>query len=338
MNANDRPTAEQWATAFNLRKRGGEYVGACPLCGGVDRLRANAHGLFCRACLPNGEDGARYGEMLQRAGLATPPATPPRSRRGGGRRDADYRRQRRAIVAGYNKRMAAAGDLKTRAPAPTTAPAANYEPPPKIWTASMRIEGTAGEVYLTQRRRVWRADAEFPDAVRWLPVESMPALRMHAPNGIAGAVVWRHVDAKGEVAAVQAEGITHAGEQSRPRWRRTFGLTAGALCAVGMRGGNPVVVVEGEVSAMAAVWLADDGAQIIAAGSASRLRKLASAIAPVAHGRRIEIWTDNDAIGRDAGRALAADLRAGGVDVVVQFHHCTTEQGSDAADLLNLKL
>ena len=48
---------------------------------------------------------------------------------------------------------------------------------------------------------------------------------------------------------------TRNGRRPGKRWRRTFGQKKGAAFVVGAVGGDPLVIVEGEVDALASVWL-----------------------------------------------------------------------------------
>ena len=55
-----------------LRRRGGEYVGPCPLCGGDDRFRVLPDGaVFCRICLPDGKDPETLKELGAALGLTS---------------------------------------------------------------------------------------------------------------------------------------------------------------------------------------------------------------------------------------------------------------------------
>lgn len=53
-----------------LRKNGRELVGACPLCGGDDRFRIMPDGgMYCRQCLPDGNDPEQFKAMLKALGI-----------------------------------------------------------------------------------------------------------------------------------------------------------------------------------------------------------------------------------------------------------------------------
>ena len=54
----------------DLKRRGQEWVGECPLCGGRDRFRVQPDGrMYCRRCLPDISDPDRFRQMLAALGL-----------------------------------------------------------------------------------------------------------------------------------------------------------------------------------------------------------------------------------------------------------------------------
>ena len=69
----ERRTAEEWAEAAGLKRKGSEWVGPCPLCGGDDRfhVRAGQNGdalVGCRGCMdgqPEGIRRERFTELLK---------------------------------------------------------------------------------------------------------------------------------------------------------------------------------------------------------------------------------------------------------------------------------
>ena len=64
------PTVDDWLVALpDMRRRGSEYCGPCPLCGeGDDRLHLRADGIIsCRVCMDNQlSSRVRYGELVHR--------------------------------------------------------------------------------------------------------------------------------------------------------------------------------------------------------------------------------------------------------------------------------
>jgi len=319
---NRHPEPEDWARACgNLKRVGGEYNGPCPVCGGTDRFhvkRANKRQgavVDCRQCKSS------YGDFLRATGLNTD----------GGfvfnnpqpKADNKYARRRVEIAN-------------------------------TIWThLSVPIEGTPGAAYLRDTRRVWPHGVAFPDSVRWLarnnsPVELTRGKQpLAAEGGIApaGAVIFRfnimpntnELVREGEIAGISVEGIDAAGKQFKRnsgRARQSCGVRKGAVCAVGKRGSDYIVIVEGEVTALASVWLNYDDVQVLSAGSYSNFASLASMF-PIELGKkRIMVWSDNDSNSDKAGGSLAYKLARRGHRVFSVIKGIPSRPGSDAADLL----
>jgi len=325
MTAADRlPSAEEWAEALSLQRRGARaWAGACPLCGGDDRLhvQATSEGAIvgCRGCIdghPTALRAQRFGELLRAAGLAS--SRPMRNSK------------RYTLTAKSKRRPDARASAARKGNARSSAP---YAPAPgDIWAATATPASTPAERYLRDRRRVLSPTAAIPAALGWLPSTAAVAKRLRMPATAAGALCFRYANTTG-LAAVSCEALTVDGELTPQRWRRTFGKRTGAVCAVGKPDGAPVVVVEGEVSALAAAVLSP-GAQVIAAGGTASMLNLPDLLHAHAHGRQVEVWADNDTPGRMAARGLAAGLQRVGIDATVK-HDCATDRvGSDAADWL----
>ena len=62
------PTVEEWVSALDLTRRGSEFVGPCPVCGGDDRFHVregNGRAVFgCRSCI----DGRTTTEKQEAGG------------------------------------------------------------------------------------------------------------------------------------------------------------------------------------------------------------------------------------------------------------------------------
>ena len=76
------PGVKEWADTLDLTRRGLEFVGPCPLCGGEDRFHVKeSEGratVGCRGCIDgqsNGERAKRFGELLKAAFPARASAT-----------------------------------------------------------------------------------------------------------------------------------------------------------------------------------------------------------------------------------------------------------------------
>ena len=236
------PDFHAWRAALpNLQRRGKEFVGPCPHCGGTDRFHLRDGGggraiVGCRGCIdgtPRPERARRFGEILRAAGLAR------RSGNGAGPRD-------------------------PRPPAPPrkTDPAAGTRfHAATVWALARRVDpGCPARIYLAARR-CWpdRRDVPLPDSVGWLPRSRMPLGRAlpRIPATAAGAIAFRYADERGETAAVSLEALTGDGTRLAPtRWRRTLGpRKGGAAFACGTPGGAPLVLAEGECDALAASWI-----------------------------------------------------------------------------------
>ena len=110
------PSAEEWAARCDLTRRGREWVGPCPSCGGTDRFhvtdREGAARWGCRGCIdghPSGEKQAATRAVLEaafpgREGHRADPVTrrPGTSRAAAPRRGSPTDEQRRAYARGLS--------------------------------------------------------------------------------------------------------------------------------------------------------------------------------------------------------------------------------------------
>ena len=286
------PGVKEWADTLDLTRRGLEFVGPCPLCGGDDRFHVRDSGgraaVGCRGCIdgqPDGERAARFGELLRAAfpnrasatarSPARVPRTPPAPGNGG--------EAARGAIAG------------------------------RLWAAAVPADDTPARAYLAGRL-VWPPDGigpGLPASVRWLPRGAVPidqsAKWYDVPAHAAGAIVYAFRQPGGAtIRAVGLDALDADGRRPGKRWRRTFGQKKGAAFVVGAVGGDPLVIVEGEADALASVWLYP-GAEVWAAGGGG-----AAALAPaiLENRRRVVIEADPDGPGRDA--ALKLDKALGG--------------------------
>ena len=220
------------------------------------------------------------------------------------------------------------------APAPRTRPApgngreaARSEFAGRLWAAAVSADDTPARAYLAGRW-VWPPDGigpGLPDDVRWLPRDAVghdvAAKWYGVPEHTAGAILYAfRLPAGATIRAVGLDALDADGRRPGKRWRRTFGQKKGAAFVAGAVGGNPLVIVEGEVDALASVWLYP-GAEVWAAGGGG-----ATALAPaILTGRRVVIETDPDGPGRDA--ALKLDKALGGRAEI------SYNRGGDPADV-----
>ena len=285
------PGVKEWADTLDLTRRGLEFVGPCPLCGGDDRFHVRDSGgrpaVGCRGCIdgqPDGERAKRFGELLRAvfpARAVTPVRFPPRAPR--------------TPPAPGNGHEAARGAIAGR-----------------LWAAAVPADDTPARVYLAGRS-VWPPDGigpGLPAPVRWLPRgavgRDVAADWYDVPEHTAGAIVYAFRQPGGAtIRAVGLDALDADGRRPGKRWRRTFGQKKGAAFVVGAVGGYPLVIVEGEVDALASVWL--HPGEVWAAGGGG-----APALAPAILDtkRRVVIEADPDGPGRVA--ALKLDKALGG--------------------------
>ena len=103
------------------------------------------------------------------------------------------------------------------------------------------------------------------------------------PEHTAGAIVYAFRQPGGAtIRAVGLDALDADGRRPGKRWRRTFGQKKGAAFVVGAVGGDPLVIVEGEVDALASVWL--HPGEVWAAGG---LKSLTTGV-----GDPADEWTD----------------------------------------------
>ena len=101
-----RPAVDDWRAALRLRKVGrDEFAVPCPLCGGTDRFRASPKGAYCRKCLSDCRDGARFGLLLRTVfpERSTAPDRRDRSRRRDDATDPLVQRKR-GLISGERRR------------------------------------------------------------------------------------------------------------------------------------------------------------------------------------------------------------------------------------------
>ena len=323
------PSALEWVQACGLVKRGREWCGPCPLCGGHDRFHVRegaARALIgCRGCLdglPADTRQRRFGELVA----------------------AVFSDRVRAAREGVHRRAP-----QPSAPQPSASGSAKARTPARrIWNAAAQADGTPARAYLAGRM-AWPPDGIGPDlpvSVRWLPRERAPApdkaARWHGlPGDAAGAILYAFgardtgarrfnasMRARRVVRAVSMEALDSDGKRLAPRWRRTIGERKGALFAVAPIGEASAVaaIAEGEVSALACAWL-HPGAVAYGCGGTAGLASVA--LPDLAPDARAVIEADGDRSGDAAARTARDRLAAAGVAVHVEWR--TT---GDAADEL----
>ena len=216
--------------------------------------------------------------------------------------------------------------------------------PHVIWSAGERPHPDTPAWRYLAGRLVWPpTNTIFPDippSVRWMPLSgeaTPPYFRRALPSSAAGLVLYafhRWIDGeRGPLVAVSMEAVRAEGTRCRERWRRAYGPRTGALFDAGTSSESPtdrLVLVEGEVSALAARWLYP-GHRAMATGGSSGLARISTNGLP----RGISAITvdgDGDSAGDRSGFiALYSVIRA---CPGIRVKGIARSGGADAADEL----
>ena len=287
------PSVKEWATALNLKRRGREYVGPCPGCGGQDRFHVKPvpQGALvgCRGCLdgqPKNLRNRRFGELLR--------TTWPER----------YRRS--SFCSPPPRQKAAPAPKPKQAPAPSPLPQ-------RLWAASVPADATLARQYLANRF-AWPPPGIGPDLpadVRWLAKERAPqpdpaAKWFCLPPTCAGAIffAWRSVS--GALQAVSLESLQMDGSRPEQRWRRTFGSRKGSTFTAHGATGGLLRLCEGEVDALALAIQVRAGVVRAVGGTAG----FTMAAVSDSESRDVVLHADADGPGRAAAAALQAEILA----------------------------
>ena len=262
----DRPTIDDWMSAWIFRKVGQEYVGACPgRCRGEgdDRLRINSTGhVFCRVCCPDGQ----HVEALREIEAAV----------FGDRFSAQGSKSRQSAGNGSLSRPAPLGRNHTPQalcvqPAPESpSPALEFDP--WLWYDSEPIP-TPSIAGLTSshpvrrwlgRRRLLHDWQTCPPAIRWHEAKGLIVAASWALDDIRAS--WPHLPKAPPVAlhriAIDGEGYKryppewNEDEPDPEKWsqdKRDLGHKSAGVFALGDPEalGDPVHIVEGVADALA---------------------------------------------------------------------------------------
>lgn len=332
------PNVDAWATQLGLTRQGREAVGPCPLCGGTDRFhvqtRPNGKTLVgCRGCIdgrdPETKD-QRFRELLRTVFPDWAGFTPTRQETG---HAVGQKRPISSCLPGY--------------PATSCNPATSAKRAQaiRLWEAAGPADATPARIYLA-RRWVWPPAGigpDLPTSVRWLPCEAAPPKNETADwygiprlRSAVGTICFAfHSCTTGELTGVGLEALDSSGQrtpyiykgQHKKRWRKNVGLKTGAVFMVG-EGGNPLVLCEGEVTALACIWLHPDSTVWATGGTAGL-----AAFIPVGE-QPIIIAADGDAGGRTAALTAAHRLREADRTVRTVW----SRNGQDAADELAVEI
>ena len=213
----------------------------------------------------------------------------------------------------------------------------------RLWAAARPAdEETLAHTYLIGRK-AWPPGVPLPGAVRWIDRTAWPGDIHPKPPGGAGAILYRFTVAGGnrrdDTRAVQAEALDAPHGKPLPiRWRRCIGSKKrNAFALVGRGFNGPVVVCEGEVDALACLWLRPDASLIMAAGGSAGVPTLAPALAELCRGDvvpAVEFEPDGDAASFTAGVKLIRALSREALAVCVH----PLRPGSDPAEDLRQRI
>lgn len=302
----ERPDAEVLVEAYrstcpDAKRSGSEWKGPCPVCEGNDRFWINTRtgALGCRGCCPGRKNPEAYREIMEALGLS--------ETRAALRAERDIRPRRKDTDDWIDRRRIAWAT--------------------ELWGRGHIPERTPAETYLLHVRGAWtRANRPLPRSVRWLPTSAMAGLARSVPQEAAGCLICAYTDTGGNVCAVQFEALTHDGERTHKRWRRTQGVKRGALFRIDNTTSNVVHVAEGEVSAIAIAGR-KHGWSAVATGGTAGMAELPQWALP-AGTVHVMLHADGDAQGDEA--ALKACKRLLDAGVAVGFARYA--DGKDAAD------
>ena len=291
-----KPPVEFFVGATDLRRRGAEWVGPCPLCGGDDRFHVGegsdgAALVGCRGCIdgePKAVRAKRYGEVLRATGYDSSTRALPVARAGN--------------VTVRQVNQGSRRSVDTAAAAATAG---------MLWRNAHEALNTPGHAYLTGRD-VWPADHELPPSVRWLPratATQIGNLKGWSPRWLdrdaAGCLTFLYTGATAgcgvALQQISSDGVRLAwamGGGTRVKCRQVGGKRGLYLRVGCLDSPVGVAVCEGEATALAASWLYPN-VEVRAYGGSAGV-----ASAEVATDGCILIIPDGDTAGRNTARAL----------------------------------
>ena len=206
----------------------------------------------------------------------------------------------------------------------------------RLWNAAQVADGTPARAYLAGRL-AWPPDGigpPLPQTVRWLPGTKTGGM-LHLPHDAAGYLLFAwHSHPAGDVRAVSCEALTHNGERldklpDRKRVRLTHGVRKNAAFVVNA-GASKLLIMEGEVDALAARWLYPDH-EARAVGGTAGLKNWNGAPGDC---RPVQIVADGDSTGRRAGELARESAKTAGHQAIINW----SPVGKDLADELAVTL
>ena len=344
------------ASGWEGKRRGREWSGPCPLCGGEDRFHV-AQGSRV-AVIASCRHGCTFPQLAEhlfprpltaRRGQprAPSPGRLPKARRGPENGSQAVSGRSGGIRAGSEARKSPVTDERDPrrgGSTPGIRPgmedhAARMNTARRLWERSeaVPIDPEHPARRWAARRQLWPGADPWPDAARWIQCAT------RWPDGL-GRVVTRVVVAieRGGGSLVAAFApvadwteshppaspsgvqLVHVAPDGRPRKdrgglaKRSHGRMSGAVCVVGgpLWRAGTLHVAEGLADALAIAARCDG--PVIAAGGTATLSRLAGPLAALA--RPVLIHADGDPVGIVAARRLLAALTRRGIAGAVRTH------------------
>ena len=290
------PAAVEWATRLDLARKGGEWCGPCPVCGGTDRfhVRSGSTGarVGCRGCI-DGEPPHVRSERFGRVLRATFP-------------ERFQARDRVRVCESGSEPLSgvtACGATRPRIPTRTVAEEASRRASAwQLWVSATRLHGTDGERYLTARGVEHVAGAP---ALRFHP----GITHRHAPGRLP-ALIAGVQGADGRFLGIQRTYIDGPRKAALDPVRASLGTLAGGAVRLVDPAGDALLLGEGIESTAAAMKVLEwpGGAWATLGTPGLRAVVLPESV------RRVLIAADRDdnGSGQKAAAALARRMQAEG--------------------------
>ena len=308
----EKPTVDDWLVALpDMRRRGSEYCGPCPLCGeGDDRLHLSTDGIIsCRVCMDNQPSSrVSYGELVHQVfGPRFGPKTHQRSRNSPishpRPRKPDHNR-----IAEFGRRLW----REAEAIPPSSSTGTPDTSPPTLWLAARRL------------LHPWQTP---PPALRYR--DHFIVAGLWSLDSIRAA--WPELP-EGDPTAVHCIAIDEEGRKRHPdRWagtdKHSYGpiTDTGAILALGDPSDTdaPVHIVEGLADALA-VYSRRSGLVLAAIMTVHAVLNRPGVLSRL-YGCRALVWPDQDGPGLESAGKLAEGLKAAGITHAVAYDDDATD-------------
>ena len=312
----DKPSVDDWLVALpDMRRRGSEFCGPCPLCGGQDRfhVREGRSGALvgCRGCIDGQPHGrTRFGELVQQVfgdhfgpksrqcSRNSPLSTARLYREHSPSAQTPARAEDRRRAAEFGRRLWIEAAL-VLTPL-STGPASTH--PARRWISARHL------------LHPWQTP---PPTLRWHDHDQLLVAGLWPLDAIQNA--WPELP-DGDPPAVHCIAIDEEGRKRCPaRWagkdKRTYGpiTDTGAILALGDPGDTdaPVHIVEGLADALA-VYSRRRGLVLAAITTVHAILNRPGVLGRL-YGCRALVWPDQDGPGLESVSKLAEGLDAVGI-------------------------